>query len=125
MDIIVGAKNFELTPSLRTYVEGKVGKLQHFWKEIIRARVELTVEESLKTGARYLVTVTLEVPGPDIRVEEEAGEMHAAIDMAIPVLERLVEKVKGKSGRGDVHLMRRAHQKLVKWYDQFRNGGNQ
>ncbi len=122
MDIIVSAKNFELTPSLTAYAEEKVGKLQHFWGEIIRARVELTVEESLKTGARHVATVTLEVPGPDIRASEEAGEMHAAIDEVVPVMERLIQKAKGKSGRGDVRLLRRTKRRLTDWYDRFRGG---
>ncbi len=96
MDIIISGKNFKLTPSLKTYVEEKVGRLGKFWKKIIRARVELGVQKNQKSGEIYGVEAKLEVPGPDISVEVSAHDMHAAIDLLVPKLERLIARVKGK-----------------------------
>ncbi len=96
MDLIISGKNFKLTPSLKTYVEQKVGKLARYWNRIIRARVELDVDHNQKSGDIYRTEVKLEVPGPDIRMGAKAGDMHAAIDVVVPKLERLIARVKGK-----------------------------
>lgn len=96
MDIIISGKNFKLTPSLKQYVEEKVGKLARYWNKIIRARVELDVDHNQKSGDIYRVETLLEVPGPDIRMGTKSSDMHAAIDEVIPKLERLISRVKGK-----------------------------
>lgn len=120
MDIIVSCKNFALTPSLQAYAEDKVGKLGHFWERIIRARVELEVDKNRRQGVWHRATVTLEVPGRDITVTEEAGDVHAAIDLAIPVLERMLEKAKGKLEPVDWRRFKRARDKFFGWYNSVR-----
>jgi putative sigma-54 modulation protein len=96
MDIIISAKDFKLTPSLKTYVEQKVGKLAHYWSKIIRARVELKIDHKQKSGDIFHIEVCLEVPGPDIAMNTKASEMHSAIDIVVPKLERQIVKIKGK-----------------------------
>jgi putative sigma-54 modulation protein len=96
MDITIGAKDFKLTPSLKSYVEQKVGKLARYWGKIIRVRVELNIDHKQKTGDIFQVDVLVEVPGPDITMSAKANEMHAAIDMIVPKLERQIVKMKGK-----------------------------
>jgi len=96
MDLIISGKNFKLTPSLKAYVEEKVGRLSKFWNKIIRARVELDVDHNKKSGDIYGVEAKLEIPGPDIQIGTKSSDMHAAIDEIIPKLERLLVKSKGK-----------------------------
>ncbi|MFA4936723.1 MAG: ribosome-associated translation inhibitor RaiA [Patescibacteria group bacterium] len=96
MDIIISAKNFKLTPSLITYTEEKVGKVERFWGEIIRANVELSVGRVKSAGNISQVRVWLEVSGPDIEAESEAADMHAAIDLVVPKLESQIRKMRGK-----------------------------
>ncbi|MBI5466581.1 MAG: ribosome-associated translation inhibitor RaiA [Candidatus Kerfeldbacteria bacterium] len=96
MDLIVSGKNFRLTPSLKNYVEQKVGRLSRFWRRIIRARVELDVDHNQKSGDIYRVEAKVEVPGPDIRLGIKARDMHAAVDLIVPKLERLIGKAKAK-----------------------------
>ena len=97
MDIIISGKNFKLTPSLKTYVEQKIGRLGRFWQRIIRTRVELDVDHNQKSGDIYRVETKIEVPGPDIRLGVKASDMHAAIDLIVPKLERLIGKAKAKT----------------------------
>lgn len=122
MDIIISGKNFDITPSLRLYTEAKLGKLVHFWHKIIRARVEMEVDKGKHSGFNHRVTITLEIPGPDIRVMKESSDMHAAIDLAMPVLERQVNKIKAKLDKTDWHKLRRAREKFLSWYQSWRNG---
>ncbi|MDZ4229858.1 MAG: HPF/RaiA family ribosome-associated protein, partial [Candidatus Veblenbacteria bacterium] len=88
---------------------------------IIRARVEFEVDKNKRGGLMHRATVTLEVPGPDIRVSEQAGDVHAALDLTMPLLERQLERTKTKLERVDVRLARRAKAKLRDWYEQFRS----
>lgn len=96
MDIIVKAKDFSLTPSLHTFVEEKIGKVTHFWEEIIRADVEMGMQKTKSVGNMFFVNVRLEVPGPDIKAEAESPDIHSAIDEVVVKLERQIRKVKGK-----------------------------
>lgn len=96
MDIIIGAKDFKLTPSLKTYVEQKVGKLARYWSKIIRARVEFKIDHKQKSGDIFHIEVCLEVPGPDIAINAKASEIYSAINIVVPKLERQIVKVKGK-----------------------------
>lgn len=96
MNIIISGKNFSLTPSLKNYVNDKVSKVFHYWNKIIRARVELDVDHNQTSGERYRAVIWLEIPGKDIEVGGKANDMHAAIDMLMPKLERLIVKAKDK-----------------------------
>ena len=97
MELIVSGKDFKLTPSLKTYVTQKVGKLGRFWRKIERARVELDVDHNQKSGDIYRVEVWLNIPGgTDIALGAKGSDMHAAIDVVVPKLERQIMKLKGK-----------------------------
>lgn len=97
MDLIISGKDFKLTPSLKTYVTEKVGKLARYWSRITRARVELDVDHNQTSGNRYRVEVWLNVSGgADIALGAKAADMHAAIDVVVPKLERQIMKLKGK-----------------------------
>ncbi|MBU1038643.1 ribosome-associated translation inhibitor RaiA [Patescibacteria group bacterium] len=97
MDFIISGKNFKLTPSIKKYVQDKFSKLSKYWGKIIRARIELKVDKAHKSGQLSGVDVVLEVPGPDIRAEQKASEMHEAIDLVMPKLERQLNKAKDKN----------------------------
>lgn len=96
MEIIISGKNFKLTPSLKTYVTQKVSRFTKYWNKIIRVRVELDVDHNQKSGDIYRVEIWLEIPGPDIRLGIKASDMHEAIDLLVPKIERQISKVKGK-----------------------------
>ncbi len=96
MDFIISGKNFKLTPSLKQYIQDKLGRLKKYWGKIIRARVELKVDKAHKSGQVSEVDVVLEVPGPDIRAEQKGNEMHEAIDLIMPKLEKQLRRAKDK-----------------------------
>ena len=97
MDLIISGKDFRLTPSLKAYVEQKIGRLSRFWRRIIRTRVELDVDHNQRSGDIYRVEAKVEVPGPDIRLGIKARAMYAAIDLIANKLERLIGKAKAKT----------------------------
>lgn len=96
MDIIVGAKNFQLTPALREYTEQKIKKLEHLWQAIIVVHLELESRLLKSVGSVFEVRARVIIPGPDIEVAAEAQDMYQAIDQILIKLKRQVTKVHGK-----------------------------
>lgn len=99
MQIIVAAKNFDLTPSLELYAREKLGKIERYWANLVRVHVELVRNTHHKHGNVCAVSVWVEAPGNDLRAWTEASEMHAAIDLIAEKIERQVSKAKDRRRR--------------------------
>ena len=97
----VRGKNIEITPSLREYVEKRVGKVTKYFDKVGEITVLLTV-----TKGRHIVEVTVPVQGGILlRGEEATMDMYTSIDLVVEKLERQIHKQKTKLAR------------------RFRNGG--
>ena len=81
MELNIRGNHLEITPSLRTYVEEKIGSLAHYGGGLIRIEVELTYDVSGREANSFHADARIELPGPDLRAEVSASEMHAAIDI--------------------------------------------
>ena len=88
MNISIGAKDFKLTPTIRAYVEEKIGKLERFSKRILRVAVELDVDHNVTKGMKNRVQVWVYLPSKTIEVRLKAEHMLEAIDLIYPKLER-------------------------------------
>ncbi len=102
----VQARNLRLTERIRTYVEKKAAKLDHYLSLIEDAHVELTHHGSARSAKdRNVAQVTVRGKGLLLRTEERADEILAAFDAAIDKLHRQIDRYKGKHyhGRGPGH----------------------
>jgi len=91
----VRGKNIEITPSLREYVEKRVGKILKYFDEIDEITVLLTVSKG-----RHIVEVTVPVQGGVLlRGEEATMDMYTSIDLVVEKLERQIRKQKTKLER--------------------------
>lgn len=88
LPITISGKDFDLTESLKEYVELKLGRLARFAHGAERIGVELDVDHGHQSGALYRVEVWVYFPGETIQAGEKAEDMHAAIDLVYPKLER-------------------------------------
>ena len=59
MQLIIKAKNIEVTEWLRDYVETKIGRLDRYLPSISEALVELSTEKVKSAQDRQVVQVTL------------------------------------------------------------------
>lgn len=91
MAIIVRGKNIEITPSLKEYVEKRIGKITKYFSAVGEISVVLTVEKG-----RHIVEVTVPVNGMLLRGEESTADMYTSIDLVIEKLEKQIEKYKTK-----------------------------
>ena len=88
----VRGKNIEITPSLREYVEKRVGKVTKYFDKVGNITVLLTVSKG-----RHIVEVTVPVAGGIVlRGEEATMDMYTSIDLVVEKLERQIHKQKTK-----------------------------
>lgn len=91
----VRGKNIEITPSLREYVEKRVGKVTRYFENVGDISVLLTVSKG-----RHIVEVTVPVQGGILlRGEEATMDMYTSIDLVVEKLERQIHKQKTKLAR--------------------------
>ena len=101
MKILIKGTNLELTRALRSYVEEKIGKLTHYWDQILEARVELEQSRHHQSGF-FRCEVNLDVPQKHlIRAESTDPDLYAAIDNVVPKLREQMEKFKGQRRERD------------------------
>jgi putative sigma-54 modulation protein len=91
MNIILHAKQMELTDNLKEYAEEKIGKFSKYLSNITEATVTLSVEKY-----RHKAEVLMKANGSLIQAECITDEMYASIDEVVEKLERQVKKHKEK-----------------------------
>jgi len=101
MKIIIKATNIELSPSIKEYVNEKIGGLDKFLKkfnpELTEARVEVgKITQGQRQGDIFRAEVNLNINGRLIRVEETEESLHTAIDLVKDELQRKIRRHKDK-----------------------------
>jgi ribosomal subunit interface protein len=93
MRINIRAKDFEVTDSIKSYIEEKSSKLN---KYISKEDMELNVLLSGNKNINYSVEFTLNTGNLYIRAEEKNADLYAGIDLSIDKIERQIRKNKTK-----------------------------
>lgn len=96
MDLQLTGHNVEILPTVRSYVEKKFKKISRHLPNLNVVKVELTEQKTKSQVQRYRSQVTLEINGTLLRAEEQAENLLIAIDRVVPVLDRQIERYKGK-----------------------------
>ena len=99
MKIDIEATDFELTESLRDYIEEKIGKLGKFLKSFdegsVSARVEVgRVSKHHKSGDVYRAEANVRFPGGLIRAEHVGDDVRVAINKVKDKLKREIKERK-------------------------------
>src|SRR3990172_631821 len=96
MELQITGQNIEVPPRVRQHVERRLGKLDHHLSMLKGGKVEIVAEGTKAKEQRHVVQVTLEVNGTVIRGEERGPDVFTAIDKVADVMDRRVERFKGK-----------------------------
>jgi len=91
MRFIISGRNVAITPAFRAMIERKVGKLSRILPKIIEAKIMLSAEKYRRTAE-----LTLLAKRKIFRSEETAGNLVAAVDLAVDTLTRQVRQVKDR-----------------------------
>ena len=103
MKLQIFSKNMEIPPDIESYVQKKIGKLARYLPDITEGKVEIHAENTRSPQHRYTAQVTLNSKGIILRGEERGEGVRSVIDAVADVLERQIERYKGKlhdKGRG-------------------------
>ena len=99
MQVIISAKNMNVSPRTEEYVRRKIEKLDRHLTEPVEARVELATESTRNANQRQIVQVTLHKNGTIIRAEERAAETNTAVDAVVDKLDKQIRRYKDKQVR--------------------------
>ncbi|MBX4187439.1 MAG: ribosome-associated translation inhibitor RaiA [Candidatus Doudnabacteria bacterium] len=95
MNITIKGTNLSLTPSIKQYVEEKVGNLAKFIGAM-EAKVELERDRHHQSGLVFRAEVMLVVGGKLMRAEAGGEDIYAALDLVIPKVKEQIGKFKDK-----------------------------
>jgi len=96
----VKGKNVEVSDSLKTYAQEKLGKLDKHLNDGARLELELAVEKNPSISENQIAEGTIWTKGPVLRARETSADMRASIDLLVEKLERQARRYRDKRRRG-------------------------
>src|SRR5205823_4734078 len=100
MRLQVKGKNLEVSESIRSYAEQKLGKLSRQLADPTQVELELSLERNPSIAAKHVAEATIWTKGPTLRAREATPDMKASIDQLVDKLERQVTRYREKRQRG-------------------------
>jgi putative sigma-54 modulation protein len=100
MRLQVTGKNLEVSDSIRSYAEEKLGKLERQLADPTQVELELSLERNPSISAKHVAEATIWTKGPTLRAREASPDMKASIDQLVDKLERQVTRYREKRQRG-------------------------
>ena len=92
MRLQVKGKNLEVSESIRSYAEEKLGKLGRQLADPTQVELELSLERNPSIAAKHVAEATIWTKGPTLRAREASPDMKASIDQLVDKLERQVKR---------------------------------
>jgi putative sigma-54 modulation protein len=96
MELSIFTRKLDMTPRLRDYVEGKVGRLDRYLPSIDEARIDLEVEDTRSDEDRQVAQLTVWTSGTILRAEERSSDIFTSIDAVLDKMYRQIARYKGK-----------------------------
>lgn len=100
MRLQVKGKNVEVSDTLKTYAQEKLGKLDKHLNAAARLELELAVEKNPSIAENQIAEATVWTKGPVLRARESSQDMRASIDLLVEKLERQARRYREKRRRG-------------------------
>ena len=91
MQFQVKGRNLEVSDSIRSYAEEKLGKLERQLNDP-RVELELMLEKNPSIAENQVAEATIWTSGPVRRAREASSDMRASIDQLVEKLERQVTR---------------------------------
>ena len=96
MELQITGNNVEVSTEVHRYVERKIGKLTRHFSNITESIVEINQEKTRSPQQHFMVRASVIGNGIRLRSEERGQDLFQAIDKITSVLDRQLERQKGK-----------------------------
>lgn len=107
MRLQVKGRNIEVSDSIRSYAEEKLGKLERQLADPTQVELELAIEHNPSIADNHVAEATIWTKGPTLRAREASTSYEASIDQLVEKLERQVKRYREKRSRKET--VRRAN----------------
>ena len=94
MNLNITGKDFELTDSIKNYIEDKVSKLSKYIGDEFDATATLKIE-----GAEQVAEIRVTYSGETIKAVTASKDLYSSVDKDIDILEGQIRKIKTKKDR--------------------------
>jgi putative sigma-54 modulation protein len=98
MQLQIKGKNLDVSDSIRTYAERKLGKLDKLMHDGAQVEIELAVEKNPSVADNQVAEATVWLKGHTLRAREASADMKASIDELTEKLMRQVRDEREKKG---------------------------
>ena len=96
MELQIKGKNLEVSESMRTFAERKLGKLGKMVHDSTRVELELAVEKNPSVAANQIAEATVWLKGRTLRCKEASRDMKSSIDELTQKLQRELSELRDK-----------------------------
>jgi putative sigma-54 modulation protein len=96
MNLTISGHHLEVTPSLRSYVTGKLDRITRHFDQVVDVRGLLTVEKQKEKDRRQRAECNIHVKGSDLFAESSHEDLYAAVDELMDKLDRQVVRHKDR-----------------------------
>lgn len=103
MKIDIRNVHFEMDEKTRDYAAEKIGRLEKYFKNIVKAEVTLEEHGGDTPNVKYGCKVRVMIPGNDLFAEEYARDIFSSIDTVEAKLQQQLRKVKEKNTPNKIH----------------------
>jgi len=95
MNITIQTVHFDASERLENFIQQKVGKLDQFSEDIIKAIVTLRLDKS-ETTENKLAEIELDLPGNALFAKKQSKSFEEAVDLTCEALRKQLVKRKEK-----------------------------
>lgn len=91
-EVIVSGIHLDLTPSLKFYVNDKVGRLVRHEERIVRIKVELEYDGKNDVTRPFIAKGHIVIHGPDMNCSVASDDCHKSVDLLVDRLDRMLRR---------------------------------
>ena len=96
MNLTISGHHLDVTPALRSYVTGKLDRINRHFDQVVDVKVLLSVENQKEKEKRQRAECRIGVKGNDLFAESSHEDLYAAVDELVDKLDRQIVKHKDK-----------------------------
>lgn len=97
MEMQISTRNIKLNPESESYIQKKIDRLERHLGGQGDARLEISRTSSRSQDERFKVQMTIKTNAATLRGQESGLNLFAAIDSVTDVLDRQIQRYKGKA----------------------------